>query len=650
MRCFNAIVASLLLFIVAVAPVSAQAPDSLSFQGFVTDPGGIPIDTPGVTVIFTLYEGSAPVWSETQPSIAIVGGVFNVLLGSVMPLDTVRFNRPLSLGIKVGDDSEISPRTALAAAAYAKALPGLHTFFREDLNLNKSHNVVGGGPNNIIAVDVVGATIGGGGGIAFGTSSPNQVLEDFGTVAGGVLNTASDWFAAVGGGRNNTASAFYTTVGGGSSNTASEREATVGGGEQNSASGAWATVGGGNSNTASNSYAIVGGGMSNIASGQYATVGGGFVNTASETFATVGGGQYHAANGFSATVGGGDQNTASGSRSTVGGGRVNLASGTFSTVPGGSWNHARGNNSLAAGYRARAIHEGSFVWNDRSVTTLNDSLLSTAANQFLIRAAGGVGIGTNTPITQFHVVRSVNGAAAPVNHVALIDNISTGSGADVLALRIGRSDNPAGTNAFLSFIYNNGTGAGHIQGDGTGGVTLASSGADFAEYLPHLDPNETLEPGEVVGIFSGKISHRTGGADQVMVVSTAPIVVGNRTALNEDSDEGFSRVAFIGQAPVKVHGIVESGDFLLPSGLSDGFAVAISPIDITPDQIGTVFATAWESSGTSNGNTINAAIGIDQSGASAHAIRALHAQGRLREQQIISMMERLAVLEASIIN
>ncbi len=39
------------------------------------------------------------------------------------------------------------------------------------------------------------------------------------------------------------------------------------------------------------------------------------------------------------------------------------------------------------------------MWNDRSATGDDDSLASTAANQFLIRAAGGVGIGTNKPLS-----------------------------------------------------------------------------------------------------------------------------------------------------------------------------------------------------------------------------------------------------------
>jgi hypothetical protein len=126
------------------------------------------------------------------------------------------------------------------------------------------------------------------------------------------------------------------------------------------------------------SSATVGGGSNNTA-GQYsATVGGGYFNTASETYATVGGGA---------------NNTASGQFATVGGGINNDADGMYSTVPGGHGNVANGDNSFTAGNRAKAYHDGVFIWADS-----NDvDFTSTSNDQFLIRASGGVGIGTNNP-------------------------------------------------------------------------------------------------------------------------------------------------------------------------------------------------------------------------------------------------------------
>jgi hypothetical protein len=78
----------------------------------------------------------------------------------------------------------------------------------------------------------------------------------------------------------------------------------------------------------------------------------------------------------------------------------NSASGGSATIPGGQDNVADGDNSFAAGDGARALHDGSFVWADGSVAPTFDS---TAVNQFLIRAAGGVGIGRNDPAHPIHL-------------------------------------------------------------------------------------------------------------------------------------------------------------------------------------------------------------------------------------------------------
>jgi hypothetical protein len=383
----RSILAGILALTALSTSVQAQAPDSLGFQGYVTNAVGVEVDTAGVSITFKLYEGSSEIWSETQPSVKIAGGIFNVLLGSVTPLDTVRFDRPLLLGIKVGGDLEISPRTPLTAAAYARALPGLYTFYRDDGTFT-GYNVVGGAANNFVGAGVVGATIGGGGGHESGAAIPDTVLGDFGTVGGGAVNKASGAFSTVGGGSANKATGSHSAIAGGARNVASSLRATVGGGHENVAGSSYSTVGGGLKNVASYSRATVGGGEGNVAGNFYSTVGGGQLNVASATRATVGGGLV---------------NTASGDASAIGGGWSNTASGHQATVPGGAFNRADGDYSFAAGFAAAAMHHGSFVWNDRSSTSINDSLVSTDDNQFLIRATGGVGIGTNSPSNQLTV-------------------------------------------------------------------------------------------------------------------------------------------------------------------------------------------------------------------------------------------------------
>ena len=95
---FFATIAVALLCVISSAAAQG-APELISFQGYVTDLGGNPVNNPGVSIRFRLTEGPTQVWRETQPSVEIVDGVFNVLLGSVTPLDTVAFRViRLSLG------------------------------------------------------------------------------------------------------------------------------------------------------------------------------------------------------------------------------------------------------------------------------------------------------------------------------------------------------------------------------------------------------------------------------------------------------------------------------------------------------------------------------------------------------------------------
>jgi hypothetical protein len=140
-------------------------------------------------------------------------------------------------------------------------------------------------------------------------------------------------------------------------------------------------------------YSTVGGGLDNSASGARATVAGGRYNTASGNDAIVGGGRGNKATNTYATVGGGQDNVANGSHGTVGGGDNDTASGLYSTVPGGRGNNASGDYSFAAGRRAKAVNSGSFVWADNQ----DADFASTGNNQVVVRASGGVGIGTNSP-------------------------------------------------------------------------------------------------------------------------------------------------------------------------------------------------------------------------------------------------------------
>ncbi|MBK8192237.1 MAG: hypothetical protein IPK76_03080 [Lewinellaceae bacterium] len=100
-------------------------------------------------------------------------------------------------------------------------------------------NVIGGYSGNTASPESAGATIGGGGYSIF----PNTVLGDFGTISGGLWNTASNKASTIGGGTNNTANSNNSTIGGGQHNTANGGSSTIGGGAINTTSGISPTIG-----------------------------------------------------------------------------------------------------------------------------------------------------------------------------------------------------------------------------------------------------------------------------------------------------------------------------------------------------------------------------------------------------------------------
>jgi hypothetical protein len=77
---------------------------------------------------------------------------------------------------------------------------------------------------------------------------------------------------------------------------------------------------------------------------------------------------------------------------------MNTASGYLATVSGGRLNAARGQTSKAEGCFARANHAGSFVWGD-SADSAGDSVYTTAASQWRVRARGGTWFFSNAGMT-----------------------------------------------------------------------------------------------------------------------------------------------------------------------------------------------------------------------------------------------------------
>src|SRR5262245_8467676 len=243
------------------------------------------------------------------------------------------------------------------------------------------------------------------------------------------------------------------------------------------------------------------------------------------------------------------------------------------------------------------------------------SLDGETGNLVINDTGGSCAIGLGAAECRLHVAGSTNAAAATVSsHIALIDNQSLGGNADVLALRIGAATAGASNNFITFFAGANAIGA--IEGSG-GGVTFNTTGADYAEWLERDEGEPPMEPGDVVGVFAGRLRRATDGADHILVVSTAPAMLANSPG--RDDRARYERVAMLGQVPVKVHGPVRTGDLIVPSGAADGIAAAVAAADATPEQHATAVGVAWGTSPGAGLSRVNCAVGIT----STHAWRSV---------------------------
>jgi len=141
------------------------------------------------------------------------------------------------------------------------------------------------------------------------------------------------------------------------------------------------------------------------------------------------------------------------------------------------------------------------------------------------------------------------------------------------------------------------------------GVTYESGAGDYAEWLPRLHPEEEISFGQVVGLYGGMVSKSTDGADMVMVVSKAPIILGNMPP-DSLSEELCEKVGFIGQVPVWVIGKVNKGDFIISYKSNSGFGKAVSAEKLTVDMMSKIVGRAWTSSDNEGVKLINTGIGI----------------------------------------
>lgn len=115
----------------------AGTPKMINYQGMMTDNSGNPL-TDTVSITFRIYDDSSAgnkKWEELQTTVPVINGLFNVILGSVVPIDTLSFSQQYWLDITVGAE-HVPSRLIFTSVGYA------YKAFNCDVALSAPRHVV----------------------------------------------------------------------------------------------------------------------------------------------------------------------------------------------------------------------------------------------------------------------------------------------------------------------------------------------------------------------------------------------------------------------------------------------------------------------------------------------------------------------------
>jgi len=370
----------------------AGVPQLLNYQGYLADSAGSPLDTE-VTIQFVIYDDSlagTPLWQQAFTNVSITAGRYQALLGSDGSLDDSVFSGSNRfLGITVGGDAELTPRTRLVSVPYSlrsstvvdnvllvgaaadtvRLAPAGGVVLRatdaagnrritlqaddtalciygSDGLLRVRIGIEGAAPVAAGRVSAAAPSVAGGGAVSlFGVEGAGGIaIYRSATAARGTAEQAAeepvlritengDIFGKgqVVMGTNSAGAVWGTAFG--YNNLATGDSATVSGGYENNATGYVSTISGGSRNRAGGDWSMAGGGYLNRVDGQASFVGGGILN-AVDTFSAV---------GYSSILGGsGNRIDSAGRFASICGGSTNKAKAEFSYIAGGLYNVNKG--------------------------------------------------------------------------------------------------------------------------------------------------------------------------------------------------------------------------------------------------------------------------------------------------------------------
>ncbi len=196
------------LLALAAGSATAEVPLLVNYQGALTDLQGVPLEgTYDITFkIYTAQGAPYSAWTEIHQNVVVSGGIFNVILGEIAPLTYTVFRFPERwLGITVGSNPEIAPRTRITAVPYAyhgmvadsalaidwvniRSMPAGFADGVDDVGGtgdNHSLDAADGNPVDVVYVDNAGN-------VGVGTTTPTTKLDVRGTLNAGADGSGFD--------------------------------------------------------------------------------------------------------------------------------------------------------------------------------------------------------------------------------------------------------------------------------------------------------------------------------------------------------------------------------------------------------------------------------------------------------------------------